>query len=188
MHLVGFTTEIYYDARSYKCQTWIQVFLNFHWSSRCKKGLDKEKFVCNLFLKWRIMWLINHSETSKHSYSSNVRALPFCKCASVNLVFPLKNNEPKFICTIATWGESITFPGMHMLFWRPKERRNFHEISRQLVTLEDLVFCSVFTVSKPFQFLLSHNKAPRRTVVTMATRLMCHCWSQTMLMSCCQSD
>jgi len=86
-------------------------------------------------------------------------------------------NEPIFICTIVTWGENITFPGTNMLFWRRQERRNFHEISKQLVTLADFVFYSVFTVSKPFQFLLSDNKAPHRTVVTMATRLMCHCWS-----------
>ena len=121
-------------------------------------------------------------------YSSSVTDLLFCDCASVNFVSSFTTNEPIFICTIVKWGENITFPGKNMLCWVGKERRNFHEISRQLVTLDDFVFYSVFTVSNPFQFLLSDNKAPHITVVTMATRLMCHCWSQTMLMSCCQSD
>lgn len=92
------------------------------------------------------------------SYSSNVTALLFCNCASVNFLFSFTTNEPIFISTIVKWGENITFPGTNMLCWVGKERRNFHEISRQLVTLDDFVFYSVFTVSKPFQFLLSVNK------------------------------
>ena len=39
MHLVGFTIEIYYDARSYKRQIWHHITHDIPFSSKCFTGI-----------------------------------------------------------------------------------------------------------------------------------------------------